>query len=150
MMNDTNETFTGTSGATAVAGGERETSARLKNIGSDILEGIESKAREAAESAFRSAADKIRVYNSALESAADNLDEHQEREAAESVRSLSSMIEDTANTVERSTANDALEYVRRGALSYPGIVLAGAALAGFALSRVLCAAPSQGTSPANS
>lgn len=148
-MNETNQTFANASGAAAGTVGAREPSARLKNIGTDILDSIESKAKEAAESAFRSAADKIRVYNTALESAADSLDENKEREAAESVRSLSAMIDDTANTVENSTASDAIEYVRRGALAYPSLVLAGAAIVGFAISRILAAAPADeaGDSP---
>jgi len=110
---------------------------RLRSGGEDLSSQAGERARGLVGQGLERSAEALSNVSKLVGDAADGLDERLGREFGEYARKAASAIENTANSIASKDADELIEDTRNFVRNSPGIAIAGAAIVGFAVARLL-------------
>ena len=110
---------------------------RLRSGGEDFSTQAGERARGLVSQGLERSAETLSNVSKLVGDTADGLDERLGPEFGEYARKAASAIENTANSIASKDADELIEDTRNFVRNSPGIAIAGAAIVGFALARLL-------------
>ena len=110
---------------------------RLRSGGEDLSSQAGERARGLVGQGLERSAEALSNVSKLVGDTADGLDERLGPEFGEYARKAASAIENTANSIASKDADELIEDTRNFVRNSPGIAIAGAAIVGFAVARLL-------------
>jgi hypothetical protein len=110
---------------------------RLRSGGEDLSSQAGERARGLVSQGLERSAEALANVGKLVGDTADGLDERLGPEFGEYARKAASAIENTANSIASKDADELIEDTRNFVRNSPGVAIAGAAIVGFALARLL-------------
>jgi ElaB/YqjD/DUF883 family membrane-anchored ribosome-binding protein len=110
---------------------------RLRSGGEDFSTQAGERARGLVSQGLERSAETLSNVSKLVGDTADGLDERLGPEFGEYARKAASAIENTANSIASKDADELIEDTRNFVRNSPGIAIAGAAIVGFAVARLL-------------
>jgi ElaB/YqjD/DUF883 family membrane-anchored ribosome-binding protein len=110
---------------------------RLRSGGEDLTSQAGERARGLVSQGLERSAEALSNVSKLVGDTADGLDERLGPEFGEYARKAASAIENTANSIATKDADELIEDTRNFVRNSPGVAIAGAAIVGFALARLL-------------
>jgi ElaB/YqjD/DUF883 family membrane-anchored ribosome-binding protein len=137
---DITEMRTGTTAAAIGAGagtGDAGMLGRLRSGGKDLSGQAAGKARDLVGQGLERGAEALANVGRMIGDTATGLDERLGEEYGDYARRAASAIEDTASSLAAKDADELIDDTRNFVRKSPGVALAGAAIVGFALARLV-------------
>ena len=131
-------------GGTAGSGAETGAADQLRRQASQLRDQGFERARDLAEGGKTRASDALEELSRVFADTADSIDERLGREYGEYARKASDAVGSFADTLRRKEVDEIYGSVRDAVRKSPGVALGIAAVAGFALARVVKAGLSEG------
>ena len=110
---------------------------RLRSGGEDLSSQAGERARGLVSQGLERSAETLSNVSKLVGDTAPGLDERLGPEFGEYARKAASAIENTANSIASKDADELIEDTRNFVRNSPGIAIAGAAIVGFAVARLL-------------
>jgi len=110
---------------------------RLRSGGEDLSSQAGERARGLVSQGLERSAEALSNVSKLVGETAPGLDERLGPEFGEYARKAASAIENTANSIATKDADELIEDTRNFVRNSPGVAIAGAAIVGFALARLL-------------
>ena len=110
---------------------------RLRTSGEDLSSQAGERARGLVGQGLERSAEALSNVSKLVGETAPGLDERLGPEFGEYARKAASAIENTANSIASKDADELIEDTRNFVRNSPGVAIAGAAIVGFALARLL-------------
>lgn len=110
---------------------------RLRSGGEDLSSQAGERARGLVSQGLERSAEALSNVSKLVGDTAPGLDERLGPEFGEYARKAASAIENTANSIATKDADELIEDTRNFVRNSPGVAIAGAAIVGFALARLL-------------
>jgi ElaB/YqjD/DUF883 family membrane-anchored ribosome-binding protein len=110
---------------------------RLRTGGENLSSQAGERARGLVSQGLERSAETLANVSKLVGDTADGLDERLGPEFGEYARKAAAAIENTANSIATKDADELIEDTRNFVRNSPGVAIAGAAIVGFALARLL-------------
>lgn len=110
---------------------------RLRSGGEDLSSQAGERARGLVSQGLERSSEALSSVSKLVGDTAPGLDERLGPEFGEYARKAATAIENTANTIASKDADELIEDTRNFVRNSPGVAIAGAAIVGFALARLL-------------
>jgi ElaB/YqjD/DUF883 family membrane-anchored ribosome-binding protein len=127
----------GIAGGAAAGGGNESVVAKLRSGGKDLSGQAAGKARDLVGQSLERGAEALANVGRMIGETASGLDERLGEEYGDYARRAATAIEDTASSIAAKDADELIEDTRDFVRKSPGVALAGAAVVGFALARLI-------------
>jgi ElaB/YqjD/DUF883 family membrane-anchored ribosome-binding protein len=134
---DLAELATGTGTAGSGGGGGESVVGRVRSGGKDLTGQAAGKARDLVGQGLERGAEALANVSRMIGDTATGLDERLGEEYGDYARRAAAAIEDTASSLAAKDADELIDDTRDFVRKSPGVALAGAAIVGFALARLI-------------
>ena len=128
---------TGGTGGTASSGGGTRLADRLRDEGGKLSGQAADKARGFVTQGLERSAEALANVSRMIGDTAEGIDERLGQEYGDYARRAASAIESTANNLAEKDPDELIEDTRTFVRKSPGVALAGAAVVGFAIARLI-------------
>lgn len=134
---DTSETSLVTDKKLETTGGNADLRRRIRDGGERLSTEATDRARGLVSQGLERSAEALSNVSKLVGDTADGLDERLGQEYGDYARRAATAIENTANTIATKSPDELIEDTRNFVRNSPGIAVAGAAIVGFVVARLI-------------